>query len=70
MTAVAVLDLLFPRATFREAGGIQAGLLYTAPTNGSTPAERFLALSIVGARKSLLIRSNLRLLPPGCISLC
>jgi cardiolipin synthase len=51
-------DLLFPRATFREAGGIQAGLLYTAPTNGSTPAERFLALSIVSAKKSLFITNS------------
>ena len=32
-----------------------AGLLYTAPTLGSTPAERFLALSIAGARQSLFI---------------
>jgi cardiolipin synthase len=32
-----------------------AGLLYTAPTLGSTPAERFLALSIAGARHSLFI---------------
>jgi cardiolipin synthase len=32
-----------------------AGLLYTAPTLGSTPAERFLALSIAGARKKLFI---------------
>ena len=32
-----------------------AGLLYTAPTLGSTPAERYLALSIAGARKTLFI---------------
>lgn len=37
-------------------GGVDAaGLLYTAPTLGSTAAERFLALSITGARKSLYI---------------
>ena len=51
-------DLFFPRATFDEAGGLQAGLLYTAPTNGSTPAERFLALSIVGAKKTLFITNS------------
>ena len=51
-------DMFFPRATFKETGGIQAGLLYTAPTNGSTPAERFLALSIVGAKKSLFITNS------------
>ena len=32
-----------------------AGLLYTAPTLGSTPAERYLALSIGGARERLYI---------------
>ena len=32
-----------------------AGLLYTAPNLGSTPAERYLALSIAGARKNLFI---------------
>jgi cardiolipin synthase len=32
-----------------------AGLLYAAPTLGSTPAERFFALSIAAARKSLYI---------------
>ena len=51
-------DLFFPRATFNEAGGLQAGLLYTAPTTGSTPAERFLALSIAGAKKTLFITNS------------
>jgi len=32
-----------------------AAMLYTAPTLGSTPAERFLALSIAGAQRSLFI---------------
>jgi cardiolipin synthase len=37
-------------------GGVSAaGLLYTAPTLGSTPAERFLALSIAGAQRTLFI---------------
>jgi cardiolipin synthase len=52
-------DLFFPRTTFRlPAGATQAGLLFTAPTSGSTPAERFLALSIAGARKSLYITNS------------
>ena len=35
--------------------GATAGLLYTEPTLGSTAAERFFALSIAGARKTLYI---------------
>jgi cardiolipin synthase len=38
-----------------ESGGATAGLLHTAPTLGSTAAERFFALSIAGARKTLYI---------------
>jgi cardiolipin synthase len=38
-----------------EGGVAEAGLLATAPTLGSTPAERFLALSIAGAQKRLYI---------------
>ncbi len=37
------------------AAGVTAGLLYAAPTLGSTPAERFLALSIAGAIRSLWV---------------
>ena len=36
-------------------GVARAGLLYTAPTLGSTPAERYLALSIGGARERLYV---------------
>ena len=36
-------------------GTTAAGLLYTSPTLGSTAAERFYALSISGARKTLYI---------------
>jgi cardiolipin synthase len=45
------------RATLaiEENGATAAGLLYTAPTLGSTAAERFFALSIAGARKTLYI---------------
>jgi cardiolipin synthase len=35
--------------------GVTAGLLFTSPTLGSTAAERFNALSIAGARKTLYI---------------
>ena len=38
-----------------EGGVATAGLLFAAPTVGSTAAERFVALSIAGARKSLYI---------------
>ena len=37
------------------ASGVTAGLLYATPTMGSTSAERFLAMSIAAARKSLFI---------------
>jgi len=37
------------------ASGVIAGLLYAAPTLGSTSAERFLALSIAGARRTLYV---------------
>ena len=50
--------LFFPEAGFQEVGTVHAGLLYTSPTAGSTPAERFLALSISGARKSLYITNS------------
>ena len=45
------------RATLapQENGVLAAGLLYTAPTLGSTAAGRFFALSIAGARKTLYI---------------
>jgi cardiolipin synthase len=38
-----------------EGGVATAGLLYAKPTLGSTAAERFVALSIAGARKSLYV---------------
>jgi cardiolipin synthase len=50
--------LFFPETGFQEVGPVHAGLLYTSPTAGSTPAERFLALSISGARKSLYITNS------------
>jgi cardiolipin synthase A/B len=49
-------SVFFPRTTFQvPAGPTSAGLLFTSPTSGSTPAERFLALSIAGARRTLYI---------------
>src|SRR5687768_10654973 len=42
----------------QEHGVTSAGLLYTAPTLGSTPAERFFAISIAGARKTLYITNS------------
>jgi len=48
------------RATLQSEpnGATAAGLLYTAPTQGSTAAERFFALSIAGARKTLYITNS------------
>src|SRR6476646_4249355 len=49
----------FPPQGFQPLpGGIQAGLLFTSPTTGSTPAERFLALSIASAHKTLFITNS------------
>lgn len=41
-----------------HADGTTAGLLFTSPTLGSTAAERFFALSIAGARKTLYITNS------------
>jgi cardiolipin synthase A/B len=50
-------ELLTGRLTVdRYEDGVHlAGLLYTAPTLGSTPAERYLALSISGARERFFV---------------
>jgi cardiolipin synthase A/B len=48
----------FPSAGFQPVGTMHAGLMFTAPTTGSTPAERFLALTIAGARKTLYITNS------------
>ena len=42
----------------QPAAATAAGLLYTAPTLGSTAAERFFALSIAAARKTLYITNS------------
>ena len=51
-------SLFFPNSGFQPVGPTHAGLLYTAPTAGSTPAERFLALTISGARRTLYITNS------------
>jgi cardiolipin synthase len=55
--AEATGDLFTGRLTVPQCdGGVaDAGLLYTAPTLGSTAAERYLALSIAGAQRTLFI---------------
>ncbi|HEX6589383.1 MAG TPA: phospholipase D-like domain-containing protein [Longimicrobiales bacterium] len=58
--ATGVLMVGTPRSGSDAAGATAgdasiAGLVFTSPTNGSTPAERLLALSIVGARERLWI---------------
>src|SRR5678815_3805196 len=50
--------LFFPTSGFQPVGTTHAGLLYTSPTTGSTPAERFLALSISAAQKTLYIANS------------
>jgi cardiolipin synthase len=44
--------------TVEPQGATAAGLLYTTPTLGSTAAERFFALSIAGARKTLYVTNS------------
>jgi cardiolipin synthase len=52
-------DIFFPARGFAPLpGGVKAGLLFTSPTTGSTPAERFLALSLAAAHKSLYVTNS------------
>ncbi len=52
-------DTYFPRKAFTDVdGGVVAGILFTSPTTGSTPAERFNALSIASARKTLYVTNS------------
>ena len=48
----------FPKEPVKEEPAETAGLLNAQPTIGSTPAERFLALSIAGARHRLFIANS------------
>ena len=49
---------VFPDATDDDTGMMRATLLHTAPTIGSTAAERMLALSIAAARHTLYITNS------------
>jgi cardiolipin synthase len=49
---------LFPATSEEGAFSMRAGVLHTAPTIGSTAAERLLALSISGARHTLYITNS------------
>jgi cardiolipin synthase len=51
-------DMFFPKSSFAEVGKMKAGLMHSVPSMGSTPAERFLALTIAGARKSIYISNS------------
>ena len=41
-----------------EEGAVTAALMHTIPTGGSTPAERYLALTLVGARRTLYVSNS------------
>ena len=51
-------DLYFPPKEMKHDGTQLATVLHTAPTTGSTAAERYLALSIASARKSLYVSNS------------
>ncbi len=51
-------SLYFPLVAFEDRGNVNAGLMHSLPTIGSTPAERFLALTIAGSRKTLFISNS------------
>lgn len=51
-------DLFFPPKELKQDGTQLATVLHTAPTVGSTAAERYLALSIASARKTLYVSNS------------
>jgi len=51
-------DAFFPRAGFTKKGAVPAGIFFAMPTTGSTPAERFMALSIASAKRTLYITNS------------
>jgi len=51
-------DLFFPWPALTARGDINAGLIHTMPGVGSTPAERFLSVTLAGARKTLYIANS------------
>ncbi|HEX5831852.1 MAG TPA: phospholipase D-like domain-containing protein [Gemmatimonadaceae bacterium] len=50
--------LLFSTHAGRPRGTVRAALMHTIPTVGSTPAERYLALTIAGARRTLYVANS------------
>lgn len=48
----------FPPSGFAPEGPVHAGLLFAQPTTGSTPAERFIVLTIAGSRRTLYITNS------------
>jgi cardiolipin synthase len=50
--------MFFPPEGFLDRGTVHAGLLFAQPTTGSTPADRFIALTIAGARRTLYITNS------------
>ncbi len=51
-------DMFFPASGWKQAGTTAAGMFYALPTTGSTPAERFMALSIASARRTLYVTNS------------
>ena len=51
-------ELLLPPDGFQHDGPMVAGTQHLSPTTGSTPAERFLALTIAAARERLYISNS------------
>jgi cardiolipin synthase len=52
-------NFFFPKKAFTTVdGGVQAGIFFSSPTTGSTAAERFIALSIASARKTLYVTNS------------
>jgi cardiolipin synthase len=58
LTSVKLLPPAGRPAEDEDHGGVLAGLLHASPTIGSTAAERFFALSIASATKSLYISNS------------
>jgi cardiolipin synthase len=55
-------EAFYPPIAFDTVGSVRAGLFHAVPSTGSTPAERFYALTIAGARRTLWI-SNAYFVP-------
>ena len=51
-------DAFFPPAVFDSVGPTLGALMHTVPSVGSTAAERFMALTISGARRTLYIANS------------